>query len=145
MQVWCCWQLTLYDPHLSTLEVRFSRRGAIQIDVYLYSIGEWLVTLHTAEMNRKHSPSKPRPFEGTVNAKTSVRLMVTRCGRQQAFQLAPHRSDLPTQTCLRTITGVVMRGHGVKPVYTCALSTRYSRCKKNNAFGLTAYKISRLR
>jgi len=35
MQVWCCWQVTLCDPHLSALEVRFSRRGAIQIDVYL--------------------------------------------------------------------------------------------------------------
>jgi len=31
-----CWQLTLCDPHLSALEVRFSRRCAIQIDVYLY-------------------------------------------------------------------------------------------------------------
>jgi len=28
-----CWQLTLCDPHLSALEVRFSRRCAIQIDV----------------------------------------------------------------------------------------------------------------
>jgi len=36
MQVWCCWQVTLCDPHLSALEVRFSRRCAIQIDVYLY-------------------------------------------------------------------------------------------------------------
>jgi len=35
MQVWCCWQVTLCDPHLSTLEVRFSRRCATQIDVYL--------------------------------------------------------------------------------------------------------------
>jgi len=31
-----CWQVTLCDPHLSALEVRFSRRCAIQIDVYLY-------------------------------------------------------------------------------------------------------------
>jgi len=31
-----CWQIKLYDPHLSALEVRFSRRGAIQIYVYLY-------------------------------------------------------------------------------------------------------------
>ena len=31
-----CWQVKLCDPHLSTLEVRFSRRGAIQIYVYLY-------------------------------------------------------------------------------------------------------------
>jgi len=30
-----CWQLTLCDPHLGALEVRFSRRCAIQIDVYL--------------------------------------------------------------------------------------------------------------
>ena len=29
------WQVTLCDPHLSALEVRFSRRCAIQIDVYL--------------------------------------------------------------------------------------------------------------
>jgi len=35
--VWCCWQVTLCDPHLSALEVRFSRRCAIQIDVYLTS------------------------------------------------------------------------------------------------------------
>ena len=34
--VWCDWQVTLCDPHLSALEVRFSRRCAIQIDVYLY-------------------------------------------------------------------------------------------------------------
>jgi len=34
-QVWCDWQVTLCDPHLSTLEVRFSRRCAIQIDLYL--------------------------------------------------------------------------------------------------------------
>jgi len=27
-----CWQVKLCDPHLSALEVRFSRRGAIQID-----------------------------------------------------------------------------------------------------------------
>jgi len=33
--VWCDWQVTLCDPHLSALEVRFSRRCAIQIDVYL--------------------------------------------------------------------------------------------------------------
>ena len=36
MQVWCDWQVTLCDPHLSALEERFSRRCAIQIDVYLY-------------------------------------------------------------------------------------------------------------
>jgi len=31
-----CWQVKLCDPHLSALEVRFSRRGAIQIDhIYL--------------------------------------------------------------------------------------------------------------
>ena len=36
MQVWCCWQAKLCDPHLSALELRFSRRCAIQIDVYLY-------------------------------------------------------------------------------------------------------------
>ena len=35
MHVWCDWQVTLCDPHLSTLEVRFSRRCSIQIDVYL--------------------------------------------------------------------------------------------------------------
>jgi len=35
MQVWCDWQVTLCDPHPSALEVRFSRRCAIQIDVYL--------------------------------------------------------------------------------------------------------------
>jgi len=34
--VWFDWQVTLCDPHLSALEVRFSRRCAIQIDVYLY-------------------------------------------------------------------------------------------------------------
>jgi len=34
--VWCDWQVTLCDPHLSALEVRFSRRCTIQIDVYLY-------------------------------------------------------------------------------------------------------------
>jgi len=33
-----CWQVKLCDPHLSALEVRFSRRGAIQID-YLYLVG----------------------------------------------------------------------------------------------------------
>ena len=32
-----CWQLTLCDPHLSALEVKFSRRCAIQIDVYLFT------------------------------------------------------------------------------------------------------------
>jgi len=31
-----CWQVKLCDPHLSALEVRFSRRGAIQID-HLFS------------------------------------------------------------------------------------------------------------
>jgi len=31
-----CLQVTLCDPHLSALEVRFLRRGAIQIYVYLY-------------------------------------------------------------------------------------------------------------
>ena len=31
-----CWQVKLCDPHLSALDVRFSRRGAIQIYVYLY-------------------------------------------------------------------------------------------------------------
>ena len=29
-------QVKLCDPHLSALEVRFSRRGAIQIYVYVY-------------------------------------------------------------------------------------------------------------
>ena len=31
-----CLQIKLCDPHLSALEVRFSRRGAIQIYVYVY-------------------------------------------------------------------------------------------------------------
>jgi len=31
-----CLQVKLCDPHLSALKVRFSRRGAIQIYVYLY-------------------------------------------------------------------------------------------------------------
>jgi len=31
-----CLQVKLRDPHLSALEVKFSRRGAIQIYVYLY-------------------------------------------------------------------------------------------------------------
>jgi len=31
-----CWLAKLCDPHLSALEVRFSRRCALQIDVYLY-------------------------------------------------------------------------------------------------------------
>ena len=32
-----CWQVKLCDPHLSALEVRFSRRGAKQIDhLYLF-------------------------------------------------------------------------------------------------------------
>ena len=31
-----CWQVKLCDPHLSALEVRLSRRGAIQID-YLFT------------------------------------------------------------------------------------------------------------
>ena len=31
-----CLQVKLCDPHLSALEVRFSRRGAIQIYVYVY-------------------------------------------------------------------------------------------------------------
>jgi len=31
-----CLQVKLCDPHLSALEVMFSRRGAIQIYVYLY-------------------------------------------------------------------------------------------------------------
>jgi len=39
----CDWQVTLCDPHLSALEVRFSRRCAIQIDVYLY-LYLWLYT-----------------------------------------------------------------------------------------------------
>jgi len=34
----CNLQVKLCDPHLSALEVRFSRRGAIQIDVYLYRL-----------------------------------------------------------------------------------------------------------
>jgi len=42
MQVWCDWQVTLCDPHLSALEARFSRRCAIQIDVYLYLYLIWL-------------------------------------------------------------------------------------------------------
>ena len=31
-----CLQVKLCDPHLSALDVRFSRRGATQIYVYLY-------------------------------------------------------------------------------------------------------------
>jgi len=31
-----CLQVKLCDPHLSALEMKFSRRGAIQIYVYLY-------------------------------------------------------------------------------------------------------------
>jgi len=31
-----CLQVKLCDPHLSALEVRFSRRGAIQIYLYIY-------------------------------------------------------------------------------------------------------------
>jgi len=34
--VFAALQVKLSDPHLSALEVRFSRRGAIQIYVYLY-------------------------------------------------------------------------------------------------------------
>jgi len=46
-----CLQVKLCDPHLSALEVSFSRRGAIQIYVYVYvftftfsfSFAEWLL------------------------------------------------------------------------------------------------------
>jgi len=45
MQVWCDRQVTVCDPHLSALEVRFSWRCAIQIDVYLYLTRVSLVLL----------------------------------------------------------------------------------------------------
>ena len=32
-----CWQVKLCDPHLSALEVRFSRRGAIQIYTFTFT------------------------------------------------------------------------------------------------------------
>jgi len=35
-----CWQVKLCDPHLSALEARFSRRGAIQIH-HLYLFGKF--------------------------------------------------------------------------------------------------------
>jgi len=38
-----CLQVKLCDPHLSALEVSFSRRGAIQIYVYLYLTFNYLV------------------------------------------------------------------------------------------------------
>ena len=42
-----CWQAKLCDPHLSALEVRFSRRGAIQIDhLYLLSVARCFVDVH---------------------------------------------------------------------------------------------------
>ena len=46
----CDWQVTLCDPHLSALEVRFSRRCAIQIDiyVYVYSCCERVLERHSA-------------------------------------------------------------------------------------------------
>jgi len=40
-----CWQVKLCDLHLSALEVRFSRRGAIQIHhLYLYLYGADIMT-----------------------------------------------------------------------------------------------------
>jgi len=44
-----CWQVKLCDPHLSALEVRFSRRGAIQIYVYLYLYAKsrWSIAAET--------------------------------------------------------------------------------------------------
>ena len=46
-----CLQVKLCDPHLSALEVRFSRRGAIQIYVYLY-LYLCTVWLYTSEYCR---------------------------------------------------------------------------------------------
>ena len=47
-----CLQAKLCDPHLSALEVRFSRRGAIRIYVYLYIyIYQQLQRLYTKSVN----------------------------------------------------------------------------------------------
>ena len=43
-----CLQVKLCDPHMSALEVRFSRRGAIQIYVYLYLYWQGLRYRRTA-------------------------------------------------------------------------------------------------
>ena len=42
-----CWQVKLCDPHLSALEVRCSRRGAIQID-HLFYLFNWRYTKYPA-------------------------------------------------------------------------------------------------
>jgi len=58
-----CLQVKLCDPHLSALEVRFSRRGAIQIYVYLYLCAQDLSTVIDAVgyiwTKEEHIPDYP--------------------------------------------------------------------------------------
>jgi len=53
-----CLQVKLCDPHLSALEVRFSRRGAIQIYLYLLQL-----TTHYLLHNGRYTTNvQPLPF-----------------------------------------------------------------------------------
>jgi len=63
-----CLQVKLCDQHLSALEVRFSRRGAILIHVYLYlevSYGDHDPKLHDFDPKGKGSPTSVGTVDDT--------------------------------------------------------------------------------
>ena len=63
-----CWQVKLCDPHLSALEARFSRRGAIQFHhLYLY-----LYTMRFISDLKAYKSARDGCIENVLNERASV-------------------------------------------------------------------------
>jgi len=71
-----CWQVKLCDPHLSALEVRFSRRGAVQIGHLFYIFLNVKIFVYVAEWRRDgfagcrrafHQPGDGLPTERSLD------------------------------------------------------------------------------
>jgi len=71
-----CLQVKLCDPHLSALEVKFSRRGAKQIYVYLYT-DTGLTVILPGDSSSSIAPCPSQTGEGTAVKEEEWRQLIT--------------------------------------------------------------------
>jgi len=118
-----CWQVKLCDPHLSALEVRFSRRGATQIYIYLYlprrRLSDESIASSCAETKRRYrTVSRNRSVGillvlGPVSMRVIIRLVDRRMwlmasgDARVARPLSPSPSVAFSRRRRRRVTGLV--------------------------------------
>ena len=136
MQVWCDCQVTLCDPHLNTLEVRFSRRCAIQIDVYLYLYLSSSIFSAPTDVPPLSYPTNDHISCSMLcnykNHKPSsfARLFMTRCTAccQRDIDAFPNSDDLTARfSCCGDVAGRISLNRKQQRSITVAQTSLYDR------------------